>query len=359
MNYRTATILAEKALAGAGTENIAILLKDVVSRIRITWRTAPSQHGMDSYVHRDITKIELVDGSDVLFSMDGGQAQALNIYNRKCPTMNYGQHMSGDSQLSEYGIDFGRFLYDRELALDPTRFANLQLRISYDVDVSDTGVTTGYLAVFAEVFDERRVTPVGFLMAKEHINRTPPASGYFDTELPTDYPIRTMLIQGYLSAYEPWYVVSEARLDENGLAKIPFDWDLETYYRMSRGSMTPVEELFIGLIGVATKTYFVTPTDYWMTPLIGIRGGYGDLSVGATSRGGSVAITCAAGGGGVVGIVRGYLPNHCFEIPFGEQQDLDDWYDVPRDSSRRLRLKAGTAAATGTAAVVLQQLRRG
>ena len=111
MNYRTATVLAEKSLEGAGTEVIPVLLKDIISRLFFTWRTSPSKHGMDSYPHRDITKIELVDGSDVLFGMDGGQCQALCIYDRKVPTMNFCQHMEGLSQLAGFSIDFGRFLF--------------------------------------------------------------------------------------------------------------------------------------------------------------------------------------------------------------------------------------------------------
>ncbi|KKK87598.1 hypothetical protein LCGC14_2751610, partial [marine sediment metagenome] len=101
------------------------------------------------------TKIELIDGSDVLHSLDGGQNQALCIFDRKCPTMNHGQYINANSQRSLYGIDFGRFLFDKELALDPSRFRNLQLKVSYDSDISDDGVTSGSLEVWADLFDEK------------------------------------------------------------------------------------------------------------------------------------------------------------------------------------------------------------
>lgn len=357
--YRTATILAEKSVSGTATEDIPILLRDIISRLRITWRTEPSKHGMDSYQHRDITKIELVDGSDVLFSMNGGQAQALNIYNRKCPSMNYGQHLSGSSQLAEFGIDFGRFLYDRELALDPKRFDSLMLRISHNAALSDTGVTAGNLAVLAEVFDERAVSPIGFLSAREHMSRTPPASGYFYSELPTDRVIRTLLLQGYLTAREPWYVVDELRLDEDGESKIPFDWNLETYYRMMRGSVPPVEEMFIAATVEGGRDYYVTPTDYWVQYSLQGRSDAVSVGLAGLQSGGKSTVICEAGGGNITGHVRGYLPNHCFSFPFGDPQDIDDWYDVTRLGSCRLRMSPSTAAATGTVAVVLQQLRRG
>jgi len=357
MNYRTATILAEKSLSGAGTETIPILVKDIISRILLTWRTAPSKHGMDSYMHRDITKIELVDGSDVLFGMNGGQCQALCIYDRKVQTMNYGQHMMGDSQLSNYGLDFGRFLYDTEMAFDPTKFSQPTLKVSYDVDVSDTGVTSGNLEVRAEIFDEKIVTPRGFLMSKEHNSRTPPATGYWYVDLPTDHALRKLLIQGYQSAYEPWYQVTEAKLDEDNDKRTPFDWVLETYYRNMQGVWLPVEEFIIGLTGAASKDYYVTPTDYWTQLILSSRNDAQIPYPGASCRGGKATITTASGGGGVMGIARGFLPNHCFEFPFGVQEDIGDWYDIRRVGSLRLRLKAGSAGAAGTVAVILQQLR--
>jgi len=272
--------------------------------------------------------------------------------------MNYGQHMSGDSQLSNYGLDFGRFLYDPELALDPTKFNNLVLKVSFDSDVSDTGVTAGNLEVRAEVFDEKTVAPFGFLSSKEHHSRTPPASGYWYVDIPTDRIIRKMLIQGYQAAYEPWHQVSEARLDEDSEKRIPFDWELEAYYRTMMGVWKPVEEFIIGLTGAATKDYYVTPTDYWLVAALSTRGNVNVVYPAATSRGGKLQITAAAGSGGVSGIVRGYLPNHCFEFPFGRQGEIEDWYDVTKLGSLRLRMEAGSAGAAGTVAVILQQLRR-
>jgi len=358
MNYRTATILAEKSLSGTGTETIPINIQDVISRILLTWRITKKEHTMTGYPHQDITKIALVDGSDVLFSMDGGQAQALNIYDRLCPTMNYGQHMDENSQLANFAIDFGRFLHDPELALDPQKFRNPVLKVSYNVAVSDTAVAEGNLAVFAEVFDEKVVSPVGFLMSKEHHSRTPPASGYWYVDLPTDYPIRKLLVQGYRAAFEPWYQVSEARLDEDNEKRIPFDWVLETYYRMMIGVWKPVEELAISrVVGTPHDTY-ATPTDYWATINYDPQTHNPATQYTKTDRGGKFSITTMAALGQYSALISGYLPNHCFEFPFGLPQDMADWYDVTRVGSLRLRLKAGTGAANGTVAAILQQLRR-
>lgn len=359
MNYRITKLLAETNLSSAGTKTIDINVKDLISRIVIAWRIGAGAHGMDSYPHTDITKIELIDGSEVLHSLNGGENQALCIYDRKVPTMNHGQHMSGDSEYSVYGIDFGRFLHDPLYAFDPTKFVNPQLKITYVFNnCYASGVSSGNLEVWAHAFDEKQIMPVGFLTAKEIKDFSISAAGVYDyVELPTDRVMRKLFIQGYRSAYEPWYQVIEARLNEDNDKRVPFDWDLEDYHRTMKGVNKPVEEQLIALIGVATKNYFVTPTDYWVSPMLTVRGGYGDLSAGGTSRGGSVAITCAAGGGGVNAVVRGYLPNHVFEFPFGDQMDPDDWYDVTKVGSLELRLKTGTGTS-GNIRTFVQQLRR-
>lgn len=157
MNYRTATIQSPTDLGPSGTQTIDINVKDVISRLIITFSRTKSKHSMDAEPWRDITKIELVDGSDVLHSMNGGENQALCMYDRRAPCMNHGQHLSACSEYDVFGIDFGRYLYDPSLAFDPKRFANPQLKISWNEAISDTGVTANALAVYAECFDEKEI----------------------------------------------------------------------------------------------------------------------------------------------------------------------------------------------------------
>jgi len=312
---------------------------------------------MDSYPHADITKIELLDGSEVLHSLNGGENQALCIYDRKVPTMQHGQHMMGNSQYSVFGIDFGRFLHDPDLAFDPTQFENPQLNITYNSALSDTGVTSGNLEVWAEMFDEKSVSPRGFLSAREIKDFSISAAAVYDyVDMPVDMVIRKILVQGYRSAYEPWYQVMQARLNEDGDKRVVFDWDLEDYHRVMKSQGPAIEEQLIALIGAATKTYYVTPTDYWMTMQGALRSTYGDVSFGGTNRGGSVAITCASGSGGVNCLAHGYLPNHVFEFPFGDQQDQADWYDVTKLGSLQLRVKTGSGTS-GNIRTIVQQVR--
>ncbi len=90
MNYRQATILAEKTLGTATTLTVPINLQDPISRIDLLYKPTLVSSGMLAALAVNISKIELVDGSDALHSLNGRQNQALCIYDRKVPTMNSG-----------------------------------------------------------------------------------------------------------------------------------------------------------------------------------------------------------------------------------------------------------------------------
>lgn len=360
MKYRTVEILASgDQTEGSGTKIIDIKLKDIISRIMIYWQVTMAGEGMDDYQYKDITKIELINGSDVLFGMDGGECQALNIYDRKCASMNYKQRLGSNSLASNYGIDLGRFLHDPILALDPKRFDNLQLKISFNEALADTGASANELGVKAEVFDEKDISPIGFLSSRQIYEATSPSSGYTYIKLPRDHVLRKMLVRGYYSGREPWNTVANVRLSEDGDKRIPFDWNVERYYRMMQNEWTPVvEEIVCRAHSSGNFSFYLTPTDYYSI-VVGVDNlGYGYWGTNGNPRGGVFTPLGSSASSGIAAIVRGFLPNHCIEFPFGDPQDLEDWYDVTKLGDLELRLNAGGGGGTGVHAVVVQQLRR-
>lgn len=358
MNYRTATILAEKSLTGAGTHTEDINLKDVITRIIVGVRENTGGNNMSAQIMANITKIELVDGSDVLHSLNGLENQAVCIYDRRVHTMNHAGVINDSSMYGTLGIDFGRYLFDPVLAFDPTRFRNPQLKITYDVDVARTDATALLIEIKAECFDEKVVSPVGFLMTKEHYSWSLTAAGAYEyIDLPTDHPMRKLFIRGFKEKLEPWYQVIEAKLSEDNDKRIPFDWDLEDYQRMMKGQWLPVIEQIVGYChGAAGYNKFVTPTDYYVS-FQGIgNSATAVLYLETFAKGGFLDVRSPASAY-FYGIATGWLPNHTFEFPFGDPKDLDDWYDVTKVGSLRLRLKSGTGTS-GDVGVITQQLRR-
>lgn len=359
MKYRTTELLASTDLGVSGTKSIEVNVIQPISRIMLDWRITKASAALDmqSYAHKDIIKIELIDGSDVLHSLDGGQNQALCIFDRKAPTMNYGTYIFANSQVSLYGIDFGRHLWDPVLALDPTKFKNLQLKITWNEAVSDETASVNALRVWAECFDEKVVSPMGFLSARNFESWSlSAAAAYHYIDLPTDMVIRKMLIQGYRLGYEPMYQAAEARLNEDNDRRVVFDWDLENYSIQRMGIDPPVEEIIASQVVTSGADLYLTPTNYWALLEGTMYGNAYPVYNYAVARGGHFSLKAEATGQ-FSGIVRGWLPNHCNQFPFGDQEDIDDWYDVTKIGSLKLRLKSGSGTS-GNVDTILQQLRK-
>ena len=356
-NHRIATLLPEEAQTTAGTKTIDLNIDDTISRIEIKLDRLAASNTFAAHPSADITEIKIVDGSDVLFSATGGEAQALNIYDRQCPTMIEGTFINANDVISRYGIDFGRKLWDKDEAFDPNRYTNPQLKITHTMVSCNASCVAGTMEVKARTWDERKVNPRGFLSSKEIYSYTcGSANSYEYIELPQDYPIRKMLIRGYYTATSPADSVTEFRIDENMEKKIPIDIGTETYYSQMVGERwKPVLESIQAYTAGSANYFYMTPTWYWnMTGLT--PSDSNNVYCPYTAAGGKLNITADASTS-FNGIVTGYLPNHCIEVPFGDSDDPTDWYNVAAKEKVRLRLKAGANGTSGTAQVVLQQLR--
>jgi hypothetical protein len=359
MNYRTAQLLAPVDLGASGTKVIDIDVQKPISRIDIRWRITRGSAAMSAGSPADITKIEVVDGSRRLVSMTGYEAQALGYYNRPGCILDHGQYLNGNSQMSLFPIDFGRMLWDDQLAFDPVRFNNPQLRITFDEDVCDTGVTVNEMEVLAHIFDEKEVSPIGFLSPIEHYDYTLGADNSYETiELPEDRPIRQMLVRAYQDGYEPWYSIDEARFDEGTMDKIAFEYtNLEKYSRRMK-SVWPLITLPIVTTAAATAVVtYVATSQYWSFFTGVQQSGTGNPYIDAGSgRGGKLQIK-AGSSIQITGLVHGHMPWHCYQFPMGKPIDIDDWYD-PAGKKPRLRLRASTGATSSTGQVILEELFR-
>ena len=356
MKYRQTTVLAEKTLDASGTETIDINVKDPISRITLLYRAKRVAAGMRAHLAENISKVELVDGSDVLFGCNGSEIVGLNTFNNRINSPQHSQQYGGNSMLIPLSLDFGRRLFDPVLALLPSNFRNLQLKITYNETTFDASAVDSYVAVYADLFDEKVISPVGFLTAKEHINQSMAADTYKYVDLPTDHPIRLLIIRSFLADYEPWTTTKEARLSEDNDKRVVFDWNIERYHQMRKGLDLPViEGIAQQVLTDGTSELYMTATDY-LAAVAGLSESQITMFTTGNNRGGEVQLDASATAS-FHGMMFGWLPCHCIQFPFGDQQDLDDWYDVQTKGSVQLRLLGG-ATNVGVAQVVLQQLRR-
>lgn len=360
MKYRIATIQPEYSLGTKTTETIPIEILDPISRIEILWKPTLYSSAMLAALAVGISKIELVDGSDALHSLNGRQNQAVCIYDRRAPTMNSGVLSGGTQAYCTMGIDFGRFLYDPMLAFLPANYKNPQLKITHDITLVDAGATVHTLEVFAHIFDEKIISPIGFLSAKEHVSYVAAtAAAKEDLSLPIDHVLRQLIVRGWHTGVDPCTVIANLELREDGGKRIPFDLDMFRYVDRMKGHWREIEEICGDYVDNGGNYYkYVTCTDHWgsiaclpvgiNTPTwleAGIQGGY------VQWKNTNTCWNTAS--------VKGYLPHHCIQFPFGNQEDIDDWYDVTRLGSLKARCTAGTNYGAGSQIeLIIQQMRR-
>jgi len=363
MLERIATILAPKDLGAAGTEVIDINLSEPISRITMIWKaTVATVSVMTAQVLAAISKVELVDGSDVLFSLSAGQAQGLNYINRKVMPYNQLSLLNTEYQIAEFSIDFGRYLYDPLLALDPKKFTNPQLKITWDEDAANGSVVANSFAVYAHVFPEGKITPQGFLQSREFKSYAMAASTHEYIDLPVDLPIRLLAIQGDTTDHDAYALFDTIKIDRDNGKFIPLDIKADDYYRMLKAYYPRVVERIQGDDAVTAKTIYVPTSaenqvsiEYDDTAFVTAQSKFAV----ATYTGYKIALAASVDIKCEDIVVSGYLPYELIPIPFGDQQKPEEWYNLENKGSLRADILASSDADSGdTCRIITQQLRK-
>lgn len=191
MRWRDVVLREDHTLADSGTTIIPINITDQITAIFIK---AQATNGATSCqnvrVHEDIDKIELVDGSEVLFSCSMLQAMALNFYETgRLPYFKWDEGAAA-AQYDTCMILFGRYVGDKGLMLDPRKFKNLQLKITHSLTISGTAgfaTTTGRLTVIAKALAmPTPLEPGGCKVSKEIYSWSTAGAGDERVEFPVD-----------------------------------------------------------------------------------------------------------------------------------------------------------------------------
>ncbi len=361
MNYREVEVLAPKDLGTTGTEVIDIKVRDCLSALELIWQTTVVTASLMTAPHvACISRIELVDGSDVLAGLSGEEAQALAFYGTGKMPLNMVGLTAAEYMKSVIPIYFGRKLFDRELALDPKRFNNLQLKVTWDEDAANASVVANQLTVRGFVFDKRPVSPRGFLMSKEIKDYTPVASSYEYTKLPVDYPYRLLMLRSKSTTIEPNAALAQVKIDEDTDKRIPLDMTGDEILQKIVAPMGEVEETYKGAGTAAAVDIYGAPTaDVQVLK---------DIDITNVAAGDDIGVTTVTNNKYATAIAtnifyrrfgaRGFAPHSCLVLPFGDLDNIEDWYD-PKGIGD-LRLTTQGAASVGTspkAQVVIQQLR--
>jgi hypothetical protein len=358
MNYRLATILAEESATTPATKTIDLNVNDPISRLNIIFIPLNSNQTIIGHPALCLKKVEIVDGSDVIFAADGKELRAAAFYGSGRPPVDILSYNTSDKCKFEASIYFGRKLYDPELALDPTKFTNLQLKITHDLALGGATPTTATLAVLADIFDEKMISPRGFLMTKELYSYLPGVSAHQYIDFPRDYPYRLIMVGGDSHARQPSVRIEELKLSEDFDRKIPIQTTNIKSILRGISAMTPrIMDHIIALIQTSETN-------------IPMTAGYEGFAVGGGYGGSKVSVGFGNGGGGNIHgygesavaywvHAGGWCPHNFVLLPTGDIEDIEDFYDPTGLKNLRLDILAGSDPGTSDAIQILgQQLRK-
>lgn len=357
MNHRLASVLAEESIVSNATKVIDLDMADIISRIQINVEVEMSGAVNSDHLAAVISNIEIIDGSDVLFSMSGKECQALDYYQTGIMPFNALTDRDGNDAIAVFNINFGRYLYDERLGFDPKKFRNPQLKITHDYTANGSASGVARMEVRAFLFDEKTPTPEGFLMSKEHYQFNTGTDGTYEyIDMPTDHLTRRYMIMGTAEGKFCQQVVNEIRLSEDNAKRIPYDTKVWQLLKMLHQMYPRIQEYGHFLFSTSAKVIYASPTQDIVVNAVGVtQGNIVCPTVVPTKMPVSLDAITAEGGNAQI---SGYDPHYSFILPCGKPDDIADWYDVTKIGSLKLRLKSGSASSGNTVEIVTEQLRK-
>lgn len=357
MKYRGTNIFAQKSYAADFTELIDINLADPVSEIAINYQgyNASGSAGATAHWSKCITKVELVDGSDVLFSLSGLELYALGWLHYKKAPAQWLHYFGSNYFVITLRIPFGRWLWDPMLALRPRAFKNPQLRIQSTMAAGGVAPTATKLDVWALCFDEKTPTPIGLLTAREIKQYTMGDASHEYTDLPMDQIIRKIMVKALVAGTEANQVLAHLKLSEDNDRHVILDADSDVVGWLFPEENIKITEGWYFQNDGSQRSYYCTPTSKVYAAAceyVAAAAGYFAVYDG---DGGRLKIDGSGTGNGNV-LVEGYYPNGVISVPLGNQDDIDDWFDPTGLKNLQLDLKSASSM-TNTCEIIIQQLR--
>jgi hypothetical protein len=368
MRPRDAVILDPYTLADSETHIIDLNVNQPITALQIMYYAQNgSTNNLSNWLSENISKIELVDGSEVLFSLSAEQAQGLAFYGGGVRPRNYLREDPSQNQYCDIWVLFGRYLYDELLAFDATKYSNPQLKLTHNLATITAVGVTGFTAdscnvrVIAKLMEEAPA-PTGFLMSKEHYNWDTGSSSlrkYLD--LPTDYPYRMIGFRVHVENKQGHEILQEVKMNIDQGSYIPFDL-----------TGSDLANFGLALRGYAKAAYLLHSAHNSTHDLILYNGGRHGMALGGgnspilyTPHGGGNRLTVSAydtSASASYSTLASLFFEHrgvCFQdvnvYNFGRVDVIEDWLDVTKFGS--VRIEALTEGWSASASLILQQLR--
>jgi hypothetical protein len=297
----------------------------------------------------------------VIASLSGLELQALNFFDRGVMPYNNISLTVGGYFEAAFGLDFGRWLYDPLYALDPKRYKNLQLRITWDEDACNTSVVVNEFAVYAHIDDNPGAAPIGYLKPWEVKSIAMGTSTHDYCDLPTDHPIRRLLIRAWSTDHDPVLCLSNLKIDCDNGRFIPYDVPVNSLDKILR-DYPDIQEAYTLDNAVTAKTLYANLShhlyiaiDYDATVFVTAQSKFALPTI----TGAKIALAASVDIKGLTAIVSGRAPHNCIPLDFGDMDSPDSWLDVTRFGAVKLDTTFSSDADSGdTLMVVAQQAKK-
>ncbi len=299
-----------------------------------------------------IEEIAIIDGSEVIFALNGAEMFAMSCYDLGYAP--YHDHNEIFNRVSKwcFPIHFGRSLVDPNWIFNPRAFKNPQMRITWDSQWQHLNQAGTYkidddhpisITIWAKIMEEG-ASPVGYLMTKEVKEYTPTGPGDEITWLPTDFPIRKLMVRSYAFGLRQHRMVDHLKLSQDQDKWIPFDHDGADFIWLMKNWFTEVQlaghhfmendsqrehlagSFSSGLVVGNARGWIVCPNN-WIGNTFWAYVQQHDGVLATTTTRVEAESAC-----------RTRTPFDCFCYPFGDQEDPADWLEVGEMGNLRLIL---------------------
>lgn len=335
----------------------------------------------DSPIFECVKKIEVIgNGSEVIYSTTGKENIVLNWLKTGRRLPENISEAPNDVQYNTYRILFGRYIGDEQCGLDLSKWRDVTLKITYDLEAVNSTGSTGFVSGSCKISviawrapANMGLSPVGYVKVSEVKTFTSADSGVEEIELPLAHKYIGIGVYAREAGVADGTDITKLELDLNNGERILFtsEWlhlqeqnahmfdvdpevqgiiyksDTDTFYTYT-GTVKHVDLRPIEDVDLTNDTFQIWNIDTISGDQCTINASQADVTAGAedlTAYTTDTAVRWRASGIGVGNFVY---------IPIDVKRDFSMLLDSKQYGSIKLKLTQGGAGAT--VGVVLEEL---
>ena len=338
----------------SGTKTYNLDYSDPITQLDLYFEATNYTSGnVASPFERCISKIEVVDGGEVLWDLPGEVAFAAYCHDNEGMPYSEIEEAASASVRQQIPIRFGRWLYDQVYAFNPSKHKNPQLRFTFNEAAVNTADSDGFTSdswtfTLHVRLMEGAPAPKGFLSYRTVESFTSVAGGARRVEMPVDKPIRYLICRAYESTVALYTSITHHKLSINGGASVPFDLAARDFINVACENFKPITRRYTAFItdGDVSETFMGVPHNGHLTADIA-----GCILTGNFYINGTVLVYRKNEGGaadtpGMTYISNtGWAMHNTLIYPFGDRMKPEDWLVPPKDGKLDYYVTDGDAGA--------------